>query len=103
MTELKVYLSEELDKKFRRIAMSIYGYGRGSLSKAAEEAFTRWCAEHEQSSSKSHTNTAPNEMGEQTRTATESVIDPDEREKPGNLGSRFDEKDSMPSTSSSPS
>src|SRR5207245_9427098 len=47
MTELKIYLSESLNEKFRRIAMSVHGYGRGSLSKAAEEALTRWCSEHE--------------------------------------------------------
>ena len=27
--------------------MAVFGYGRGSLSKAAEEAFARWCAEHD--------------------------------------------------------
>jgi len=47
MAELKVYLSEELDKRFRMLAMSVYGYGRGSLSEAAVEAFTKWCEEHE--------------------------------------------------------
>ena len=47
MAELKVYLSEELDKRFRMVAMSVYGYGRGSLSEAAVEAFTKWCEEHE--------------------------------------------------------
>src|SRR5947208_10543888 len=47
MAELKIYLSESLNEKFRRIAMSVHGYGRGSLSKAAEEALTRWCSEHE--------------------------------------------------------
>lgn len=47
MNELKVYLSEELDKRFRMVAMSVYGYGRGSLSEAAVEAFTKWCEEHE--------------------------------------------------------
>jgi hypothetical protein len=47
MAELKVYVSEELDKRFRRLAMSVHGYGRGSLSEAAVEAFTRWCEEHE--------------------------------------------------------
>jgi hypothetical protein len=29
--------------------MRVYGYGRGSLSKAAEEAFVKWCSEHEHS------------------------------------------------------
>jgi hypothetical protein len=47
MAELKVYVSEELDKRFRRLAMSVHGYGRGSLSEAAVEAFTKWCEEHE--------------------------------------------------------
>ncbi len=47
MAELKVYLPEELDKRFRILAMSVYGYGRGSLSQAAVQAFTKWCEEHE--------------------------------------------------------
>jgi hypothetical protein len=47
MAELKVYLSEELDKRFRVLAMSIFGYGRGSLSEAAVEALNSWCKEHE--------------------------------------------------------
>jgi len=47
MAEMKVYLSEELDKRFRMLAMSVYGYGRGSLSEAAVEALTKWCEEHE--------------------------------------------------------
>jgi hypothetical protein len=42
-----VYLSEELDRRFRRLAMSIFGYGRGSLSEAAVEALSKWCAEHD--------------------------------------------------------
>lgn len=47
MVELKVYLSDSLNEKFRRLAMTVFGYGRGSLSKAAEEAFTKWCLERE--------------------------------------------------------
>ncbi|OLD13368.1 MAG: hypothetical protein AUI50_02330 [Crenarchaeota archaeon 13_1_40CM_2_52_14] len=47
MAELKVYLSEELDKRFRRLAMNVYGYGRGSLSEAAVDALTKWCEGHE--------------------------------------------------------
>jgi len=46
MAELKIYLSESLNERFRKIAMSIFGYGRGSLSKAAEEALAKWCAQH---------------------------------------------------------
>jgi hypothetical protein len=47
MAELKVYLSAELDKRFRMLAMSVYGYGRGSLSEAAVDALTKWCVVHE--------------------------------------------------------
>ena len=49
MAELKIYLSNSLNERFRRIAMSVHGYGRGSLSKAAEEALVKWCSEHEHS------------------------------------------------------
>jgi len=45
MAELKIYLSDSLNERFRQIAMSVYGYGRGSLSRAAEEALTKWCTE----------------------------------------------------------
>lgn len=44
---LKVYIEEELEKKFRKLAMEIYGYGRGSLSLAVEDAIRRWLSEHE--------------------------------------------------------
>ena len=54
MAELKVYLSEELDKKFRMLAMSIFGYGRGSLSEAAVEALSSWCKERESQNIDSH-------------------------------------------------
>jgi hypothetical protein len=47
MAELKVYLSGELDKRLRMLAMGVFGYGRGSLSEAAVEALTKWCEEHE--------------------------------------------------------
>ena len=40
-------MRDEVEEKFRRLAMMVYGYGRGSLSKAAEEAFKQWITEHE--------------------------------------------------------
>ena len=43
MCELKIYLSDQLNERFRRVAMEAFGYGRGSISKAAEEAFLQWC------------------------------------------------------------
>ena len=46
MAELKIYLPNDLNSRFRKIAMSVFGYGRGSLSKAAQEALEKWCAGH---------------------------------------------------------
>jgi hypothetical protein len=39
---IKVYVRDDVEEKFRKLAMSVYGYGKGSLSKAAEEAFLLW-------------------------------------------------------------
>jgi len=44
---LKVYVDEELKKRFCKVAMEVYGYGRGSISKAVEDAMRRWLLEHE--------------------------------------------------------
>ena len=41
--EMKVYVSDELNDRFRRLAMEAFGYGRGSISKAAGVAFQEWC------------------------------------------------------------
>ncbi len=80
MAELKVYLSDSLNEKFRRLAMSIYGFGRGSISKAAEAAFTEWCMEHE---SPVPAKTASRPENARGQAGTESGIDPDERHKAG--------------------
>ncbi|HZD12891.1 MAG TPA: hypothetical protein VE177_05160 [Candidatus Binatus sp.] len=45
MSELKIYLPDDLDARFRKFAMEAFGYGRGSLSKAAVEAISKWCLE----------------------------------------------------------
>ncbi|MGB9740486.1 MAG: hypothetical protein ACP5IM_05970 [Candidatus Bathyarchaeia archaeon] len=47
MAGIKVYVSSEVEEKFRRLAMMVYGYGKGSLSKAAEDAFLKWMMQHE--------------------------------------------------------
>jgi len=39
---IKVYVSDEVEKKFREAAMKLYGYGKGSLSIASEKAFSDW-------------------------------------------------------------
>ena len=42
MPSIKVQLSEETEKRFRETAMKRFGYGRGSLSVAAERALSQW-------------------------------------------------------------
>ena len=78
MVELKVYLSDGLNEKFRRLAMTVYGYGRGSLSRAAEEAFANWCAEHDGASRKVNTSSSVETVSKQTAPPA-SGINPDER------------------------
>jgi len=101
MAELKIYLSESLNEKFRRMAMSVHGYGRGSLSKAAEEAFSKWCSEHEQSSIvekvAGNSETAQNRFASET----EAHLNPDERESAGQEAKRFGENKPLKSTGSS--
>jgi hypothetical protein len=78
MAELKIYLSKELNEKFRRIAMSIYGYGRGSISKAAEDALAKWCTGSEISSRDKATSTLQvSEVAHSDK--AETGINPDER------------------------
>lgn len=88
MAELKIYISDGLNERFRRLAMSVHGYGRGSLSKAAEEAFAEWCKEHESPSvsrekvdSSGAVHDQPNEI--------ESHVNPDEREGASHQASRI--------------
>jgi hypothetical protein len=59
MAELKVYLSEDLGKRFRMLAMNVYGYGRGSLSEAAVDALTKWCEGHEARKADQHLRDGP--------------------------------------------
>ena len=47
MAELKIYLPEDLKNEFKKRSMEAFGYGRGSISKAAEEAIQRWISEKE--------------------------------------------------------
>ena len=42
MGSLKIYLPDEVESAFRRKAMESFGYGRGSISKAAQAAIVGW-------------------------------------------------------------
>jgi len=41
---LRLQVKEELERKFREAAMKRFGYGKGALSRAAEEALQKWLA-----------------------------------------------------------
>lgn len=47
MAETKIYIPDSLDKRLREHAMRRFGYGKGSISKAAEEALLQWVAKME--------------------------------------------------------
>ena len=42
MGEVRGVVPREVEKKFRKLAMKKFGYGKGSLSKALEEALSHW-------------------------------------------------------------
>ena len=42
---LRLEIDKELEKRFRETAMREFGYGKGSLRKASEEAFSKWLRE----------------------------------------------------------
>lgn len=45
MGGIKVYISNDLERKFREAAMKLYGYGKGSLSIACEKAISMWLSQ----------------------------------------------------------
>lgn len=50
--ETKIYIADKLGEAFKERAMKRFGYGRGSISRAAEEAIARWLMETEKISGK---------------------------------------------------
>ena|SRR3989338_4587491 len=47
MGEMKVKISDETEKVFREAAMKAFGYGKGSISRASERAFSEWASQNE--------------------------------------------------------
>ncbi len=47
MTEIRGVISRDAEEKFRQLAMKRFGYGKGSISKALEEALNDWIKVHE--------------------------------------------------------
>ena len=50
--EIRGVVANEAELRFRQLAMKKFGYGKGSLSKALEEALNVWIGLHEESSKK---------------------------------------------------
>ncbi len=46
MGELKIVLPEEVEQKFRKLAMQRFGYQKGALSKAGQKAVEEWSVMH---------------------------------------------------------
>jgi len=44
---IRAKIDEEIEQKFRRLAMRRFGYGKGALGKAAEEAIMEWISAEE--------------------------------------------------------
>lgn len=44
---LKVQVDDKVERRFRELAMRKFGFGKGSLSEAAQDAFLRWISEAE--------------------------------------------------------
>jgi len=42
MGEMKIKISDEVERRFRKAAMQSYGYNKGSISQAAQKAITDW-------------------------------------------------------------
>jgi hypothetical protein len=42
MAGLRLQVREDLEKRFRETAMRRFGFGKGALTRAAEQAFERW-------------------------------------------------------------
>jgi len=84
MAELKIYLPDELDTRFRKAAMVAYGFGKGSISKAAEEALRKWCAEKETDASKNEPSKQKSEpVKVEDKTELPAELKPAEADSPG--------------------
>jgi predicted nucleotidyltransferase len=47
MAETKIYIPDKLDRYLRERAMERFGYRKGAISEAAEEAISQWIAKEE--------------------------------------------------------
>jgi len=45
MSNIKIYISDDVERKLRETAMKLYGYRKGSLSIASEKAISAWLSQ----------------------------------------------------------
>ena len=48
MSEMKIKLPDDVERKFRRLAMKRFGYQKGSMSEAATQAIIGWNNNYEE-------------------------------------------------------
>lgn len=48
MGELKIKIPNEIEQKFRRLAMQRFGFSKGSISNAAQEAIETWSLDNQE-------------------------------------------------------
>lgn len=48
MGEIKIKIEDRVERLFRKLAMRKFGYQKGALSEAAEEAIVEWAASNEE-------------------------------------------------------
>ena len=48
MGEMKIKISDATEKAFRKLAMQRFGYQKGALSEAAEEAIETWAVSYDE-------------------------------------------------------
>lgn len=77
--------------------MTVYGYGRGSISRAAEEALAKWCKGHELPASEVATSAEHLDVSRSQDGKTAPRINPDERTDA--MGTSNADEDKAPSDS----
>jgi hypothetical protein len=62
MGSIKVVIDDQTEQRFRMAAMKKFGYGKGAISEAAENALAEWASRVDVDLSSSELNTDPVEM-----------------------------------------
>jgi len=72
MGEIKVRVNDRIEMDFRKTALSAFGYSKGAISKAAEEAMALWTSDKARRTRKTRAKLPKLELG---FTVGDKVID----------------------------